>query len=833
MYQVAQGHCFHCNESIEDNESFKTHLLSEEREFCCPGCLAVANAIVDTGLQDYYTYRSDAADKASALPEELNQQNNIYDVPELSKEYISEKYISTNSINDNPDITTGEVQLTIEGLNCPACAWLIEKRLNTLPAIKQVGVDISARRATIRWQSRKLKLSTILNAIQELGYRARPFQPDEHEQVYHRENQTFLKKIGLAGLMTMQVMMLAFGLYFGVFGNLDEDTKSFFHWISLILSTPVVFYSGSTFIVSALNGLSAKTLNMDLPVTIAILVTWFSSAWTTWKGHGEVYFESICMFIFLLLIGRYFEHRGRQKAIMTGNNAARQLPTFARFLNNDGNVIDKPAKSIKPNDIILIKTGDIVPVDCLLIDGKTEVDESILTGESNPVLKTDSAELYGGTINLIAPVKAKVISALKDSTIHQISRAQELAFAQKPKFAVQADRLSSYFVTIVLVISALTWLYWSNTQPDNALWITVSVLVATCPCALGLATPTAFSAAMHKLNSLGLILKRTDILESLNSVTVFAFDKTGTLTLGHPVIETFIRHNDDFSDEQIFEIAAAIEIHSEHPIAKSFTRDVHPQSTNPQVFPGEGISAEIDAVSYSMGTAEFCNIPTDSIDNATDVYLAQTNKTRQHSKLLAAFTLKDQTRPGLNTLFKQLSKEKIQVLSGDREAKVTAFARTQGISNFRFGLKPSDKQNHIAELQAQNEIIFMAGDGVNDAPVLARADISMAVNSASDFAKSAADIIMLKDDFSALASLIHIAKKTKRIIKQNFAWALGYNLLVLPFAVSGLLPPWAAVIGMSLSSLAVTFNSMRLNRKDIGTSAKSTSLDTLSSQHQA
>lgn len=864
MFQVTQGHCFHCNESMPKKENFQIHLLGDDREFCCLGCLEVAKAIVDTGLQDYYTYRSEAGDKANALPEELNLQNNIYDVPELGEEYISEKHGS-----QNPDSTIGEVQLTIEGLNCPACAWLIEKRLNTFPAIKQVGVDISARRATIRWQSRKLKLSAILNAVQDIGYRARPFQPDEHEQVYNQENKTFLKKIGLAGLMTMQVMMLAFGLYFGVFGNLDEDTKSFFHWISLMLSTPVVFYSGSIFIVSALNGLSAKTLNMDLPVTIAILVTWFSSAWTTWKGQGEIYFESICMFIFLLLIGRYFEHRGRQKAIMTGNNATRQLPTFARLINNDGNLTDKPARSIKPDDIILIKTGDIVPVDCQLVEGKTEVDESILTGESDPVLKTDNATLYGGTINLIAPVKGKVTSALKDSTIHQISRAQELAFAQKPSFAIQADRLASYFVTIVLIISAMTWLYWSNTAPENALWITVSVLVATCPCALGLATPTAFSAAMNKLNSLGLILKRTDILESLNSVTVFAFDKTGTLTLGHPEIDSFINHDEHMSEQQILEIAAAIESHSEHPIARAFTNGSYTnafftnnssqessnvksnslQSNNPQVFPGDGISVEINNVSYLMGTASFCNFSSEtnvnrtffkeaiskkSMDIAGDVYLAKKNKKERQSTLLATFTLKDRTRPGLSVLFKQLSKEKILILSGDSEAKVTELATELGINNFRFGLKPADKQNHIAELQDKNEMVLMTGDGVNDAPVLARADISMAVNGASDFAKNAADIIMLKDDFSVLASLMLIAKKTKRIIKQNFAWALGYNLLVLPFAVSGVLPPWAAVIGMSLSSLAVTFNSMRLNRNDkLGISARMSQTKTLSSQHQA
>lgn len=799
MFEIKRGHCFHCNDVIPENEEYQTRLLDGERQFCCPGCQEVATAIVDSGLQDYYIYRTEAADKANALPEELNAQNSIYDVPELGEEYVSEYQ------------ETSEVQLSVEGLNCPACAWLIEKRLNSMPAIKQVGVDISARRATIRWKSQQLKLSALLNALQDIGYRARPFQPDEHEVIYHKENHAFLKKIGLAGLMTMQIMMLAFGLYFGVFGNLDPDTKAFFHWISLILSTPVVFYSGSVFLVSALNGLAARTLNMDLPVSIAILVTWFSSARTTWIGYGEVYFESISMFIFLLLIGRYFEHRGRQRAIMTGNNATRQLPTFARVFDSDGKVSDKPAKSVKSGDIIKIKTGDIIPVDCQLLEGNTEVDEAILTGESTPVLKQHHAELFGGTINLISPVTAKVTKPLKDSTIHQISRAQELAFSQKPKFAVQADRLASYFVTIVLMISAATFLYWTNTSSEDALWITVSVLVATCPCALGLATPTAFSAAMSTLNSLGLILKRTDILESLSSVSVFAFDKTGTLTMGHPVIDSWQNHQHALSDENVLEIASAIEMHSEHPIASAFKKETSLISDNAKVVPGEGISANITGIEYRMGTAYFCQLSEDLQDNA-DVYLVKFPKEENVSELVASFNLKDATRPGLRALFNNLSKDDIQILSGDRRAKVKSIADSLGVSGYQSGLKPSDKQEHIAKLQSQGEIVLMTGDGVNDAPVLARADISMAVNGASDFAQNAADIIMLKDNLEALASLISISQKTKRIIRQNFAWALGYNILVLPFAVSGLLPPWAAVIGMSLSSLIVTFNSMRLSR---------------------
>lgn len=796
MYQVAEGQCFHCNEFIPNGEHYTQTILAEQRYFCCPGCKEVATSVVDAGLEDYYKFRTEAAAKADTVPSQLLQDNKIYDLPELSDEYIS----STNDV--------AEAQLTVEGLNCPACAWLIEKRLNSHTGIRQVGVDVSARRATVRWFKDQISLSQVLNLFAEIGYRARPFQPDQHEAIFQAENKTFLKKLGLAGLLTMQVMMLAFALYFGVFGNLDAETRTFLHWISLVLSTPVVFYSGSVFFISALNGLSARTLNMDLPVSIAIFVTWCSSAWATWQEYGEVYFESICMFIFLLLIGRYFEHRGRQKAVITGNNITKQLPQFARLMQQNNTSVEVPAKSLKTGQTIQIKTGDTVPVDCILLSNNAEMDEALLTGESSPVVKTTGDALFGGSINVSNPVKAEVCATLNNSTINQISRAQELAFSQKPRFAIAADKLAGVFVTLVLIVSALTFSYWYHAAPEDALWITVSVLVATCPCALGLATPTAFTAAMSKLNESGLVIKRTDLLETINKTNVFAFDKTGTLTKGVPFIANWQNHS-TLSDEQVLAIAAALETHSEHPIAKAFSNETRLQCEAVEVHPGDGLQGKINDDTYRIGNLAFTGQSLQQ--QLADVYLA----VRQDNgfQLIASFTLQDTLREDVAPFFKAFQHKHTLLLSGDNESKVSELAQALNIREYQHSVKPQQKLAYLQGLQQQGDIVLMVGDGVNDAPVLAGANISLAVNGASDFAQNAADIIMLKDNFFAITALLAVSAKTQRIIKQNFAWALGYNLLVLPFAVSGLLPPWGAVIGMSLSSLIVTFNSIRISAK--------------------
>lgn len=797
MLHIESEHCFHCNTPVEE-KGHTQHLLGEEREFCCPGCLSVADAIVANGLQDYYTYRTEVAEKSDLVPEQLQNAFALYDSPELQEDFVSK------------DNKLSEIQLTIEGINCPACGWLIEKQLIKHQAIAQVGVNVSAHRATIKWDADKLPLSSVLSTIETIGYKALPFTPDQHEQIFQSEHKKFLKKLGLAGIMTMQVMMLAFALYFGVFGNLDAETKQFLHWVSLVLTTPVVIYSGSVFITSALNGLAARQLNMDLPISIATLTTFAGSAWATFDGQGEVFFESICMFIFLLLIGRLFEHKGREKALEVSNNLINVVPVKARLIDQDHVTTDIPAKILKSGQLHQVLTGEQFPVDGEIVTGATEANEAIITGESLPVVKPEGAMVIGGSINVAQPTIVKASSSLKDSTINRIVKLQELALSSKPKIALTTDKFSSYFVSVVLLISLCTYIFWSVNAPSEALWITVSVLVATCPCALGLATPTAFSCAMAQINKLGFLIKKADALEQINTIDKVVFDKTGTLTKGSPQVSGLNNYS-DLTDADIFELAAALENNSEHPIANAFKQPTALNAIEVEVSVGSGISGLIGETRYFIGKFPACATNLEAISSSDDVYLAMYSSDLQSTTaltVLAGFSLNDEIKPGALQLMASLKIDAV-LLSGDHQIKVEQTANALGIKTFYAQQSPAQKLATMHDIQQQHAVM-MVGDGVNDGPVMSSANVSVAVTGASDFAQASADVVMVASRIEKVQDLFDISRDTIKTVKQNIGWAVGYNLLVLPFAVSGWLAPWVAVIGMSLSSIIVTYNSTRL-----------------------
>jgi Cu2+-exporting ATPase len=815
---ISPQHCFHCGLVNAEGDSYPVLIQSVKHNMCCPGCQAVAQGIVDNGLGSYYEFRTEPGTRGDAALDNIISQLSVYDEPELQEEFVFEEGIYKS------------IQLTVEGITCAACAWLIEKQLAKLQGIKQVSVNVSARRAVIIWDESELKLSEILSCLKSVGYKSLPFQVDTYEASFKKEQKGFLKKLGLAGIMTMQVMMLAMGQYFDILGNIDDDAVAYFNAVSLLLTTPVVLYSGSIFYLSAFKALMAKTVNMDVPITIAIMATYVAGVLAVNNRTGEVYFESICMFIFFLTISRYLEHRARHKASLISSNMLKLIPLTAQKKVAD-TYVSILAKQLVKNDIVLVKAGETVPIDGVIIEGESCFDESMLTGEFEPLVKSLGRRIYAGSLNQQSAVVMQVDAPLKHAMMNQILRLQEIAMASKPSVAATADKLSRYFVIAVLCVSVGTFVFWTIRDESEAFWITISVLVATCPCALGLATPSALTCAMAKLNRLGILLKRADALEQLIETTDIVFDKTGTLTQGkfsinrkwiNSACSEQLNINNGEVESFVMGLAHCIEMRSEHPISDAFTQYVEQSKHGfPQynisdftVKVGQGVIATVNGLEYQLGSQSmiFPLLHKFSIED-TELPIEGANVLLAHNGIvLAAFWITDTVHKDAASIIQQLSAYDLSVLSGDTQVNVDNIASQLHIKNAFGDSTPKGKLDFISALQAKQKRVLMLGDGINDAPVLAAADVSIAVGNASDLAKNAADIILLNPKLQSIIEVLKMANRTKTKIKQNIAWALGYNILVLPFAVAGWLLPWQAALGMSLSSIVVVYNSTRLMR---------------------
>jgi Cu2+-exporting ATPase len=786
-----QAKCFHCGLQVAPQFSYHTNVLGKQQHFCCPGCCAVAEAIVNNGLQDYYHYRSEFAEKASENEDDLLEKLKVFDDDSILQEFVEAQ--------DN----ASEIQLTISGINCAACGWLIEKQLAKVQGINKVGVNVSARRATVTWDNQQLKFSQILSYIEKIGYHAKPFQPEQHEAIFRQENKVFLQRLGLAGLMTMQVMMLNIGVFFDLFGHIDAQTKQYFNWISLLLTTPVILYSASEFYSSAWRALRAKMVNMDVPISLALSLTYVSGVFATIQNNGQTYFESLCMFVFFLLISRYLEHSSRYKASQLSANMLEYMPTTANLIE-DGKLTPVLAKSLIAAQRVLVKSGEMVPIDGVIIEGEGQLDEAMLTGEFDLVSKSIGETVFAGTVNQLGTLTIKVNAALKHSMLNQINMLQNKALLTKPKIASLADQFSQYFVLAVLVISLSSYIVWLQIDASQALWVTISILIGTCPCALGLATPSSLSCAVAHLNSKGILLKRADALEKISQVDWVALDKTGTLTEGKfTLAECFCAQNQDKA--QCLEIAASLEQFSSHPIAKAFS-DL-PSGYLVADFSakiGQGVTGNIDGVSYKLGSLHFIGLEVPMQMHSCNVFL-----TTQH-KVLCGFLLTDKIRTSSAELVNGIKAKHLILLSGDIPSVVENVANTLNIPNWLAQQTPEEKLNVIKQAQDNNHVVLMVGDGINDGPVLAQADVSVTLGAGSDLAKSSADVILLDNSLEKISLVFTIAKRCKVKIIQNMGWALGYNILVLPLAVTGFLSPWMAVVGMSLSSLIVVANSIRL-----------------------
>ncbi|WP_018690810.1 heavy metal translocating P-type ATPase [Algicola sagamiensis] len=787
--------CFHCGESVPDGFDVTIHYQETDQPVCCFGCEAVANTILQNGMEDYYRYRTETADKATQLIPESLKELTAFDDQELNQAFLGH--------HEGLD----EVTLSVEGISCAACSWLIEKQLGQQEAITEVNVNITSQRLHIKWHQDQLKLSEILQQIAKIGYKAYPFQVNEEEQIKQKQNKQFIMRLGLGGLMTMQVMMIAIALYFGV---VDPNHENFLRGVSLILSAPVVLYAALPFLFSALRALRARHLNMDVPVSIAIYGAFAASAWATFQGKGEVYFESVCMFTFLLLLGKYLEFRTRLQATEISSNLLKLIPFSAIKLTPDGEV-SIPAQKLIIGDVIRVSPGATISADGEVIEGQSSNDESMFTGEFDAVRKITGDEVFAGAVNHDGILNIRVSKEPQEQLIRRIIHLQDQATIEKPRMGQIADKISVYFVAVLLCIATLTAIGWSIYSPDDAFWVTLSVLVATCPCALSLATPAALTCGTSQLNRHGILVKKGHVIESANQLTDVCFDKTGTLTEGEVSFRDIQCLSNDYDQDELLNLAANIETASEHPIAKAFRPYLTKveQCEQIQSHIGKGITALWHGKEVIIGKPSWVDSNT-TLD--ADILIKINNQ------LVMQLKVKDATREDTPALLSWLKSNGItpHMLTGDQQKNANRFAQEMGISHYQGNCSPEDKVAYVQSLIAKplksnkSRVVGMIGDGVNDSPVFKSASISIAIEKGTDITKTAADVIFLNNRLSNIQTLIGTSHKTVRIMRQNLFWALGYNTAILPLAVCGFVVPYIAVIGMTASSLIVLSNSLRL-----------------------
>ncbi|MCL2830482.1 MAG: cadmium-translocating P-type ATPase [Betaproteobacteria bacterium] len=819
-----QGNCYHCGQEIPSAVALSATIDGVSRAMCCTGCQAVAQAIVESGLGEYYRNRDALPDAPREALPEIVQELRLYDHAEFQKSFV-------RAAGEHER----EASLILEGITCSACIWLNEAHLAKQPGVRSVAINYATRRVRVCWDTQLTKLSDILAAIAAIGYRAHPYDVAKNEELAQKERRAALWRVFVAGFGMMQVMMYAVPVYFAGKDGMAPEHEQLMRWASFVLTLPVVFYSSAPFFRNAWRDLRLLRVGMDVPVALGIGATFIASVWATLRGvqaGGEVYFDSVTMFVFFLLCGRFFEMTGRQKAASVTEALGKLLPSFAHRLRSfpqGREVEDVVVADLVAGDVVLVKPGEPIPADGCVLEGRSSANESLLTGESLPVPKAAGDRVTGGAVNIESPLFVSVKCVGEETRLSAIVRLMERAAAQKPRIVEMADRIAGRFISVLLLLAVVVAVVWFRIDPDRALWVTVSVLVVCCPCALSLATPVALTVASGAMARTGMLVTRGHGIETLARATHFVFDKTGTLTVGRMrLLETLPLGERDA--QACVDLAAALEETSEHPIAAAL-REGRGDSTEgaaalTQIYsvPGQGVGAYCDGGEIRIGRVDFVaslhgkELPGYAWDFCAceDTVIALGDA----SGWLALFRLGDAVRPEARSLVAALAAagKKIVLLTGDGEAAARSVARQIGDDaiwhEIRASASPQEKHDFVRHLQESGAVVAMVGDGVNDAPVLAQAQVSVAMGGGAALARAQADFVLLSENLDHLRAGVAIAGKALGIIRQNLWWAVLYNIVALNFAMLGFISPWMAGLGMSGSSFMVVFNALRLQKPE-------------------
>jgi Cu2+-exporting ATPase len=845
---IASSHpadCFHCGLPVPRGLTLTAQVLGEARPMCCVGCCAVAEMFEAQGLSDWYLRRETPTGFQAVLLPEVEERVAYLETPAFAEDFVE----STAS-----GVSTAS--LLVEGLVCAACVWVIERHMGLLDGIQDVRISLASRRIHVQWDSDRLDLRDVILRLAEIGFAARPDRPGDGAELERSENRSALIRLGVSGLGAMNVMTYSVALYAGAFDGMSAGTIGLMRWMGLIVATPVVLVSARPFFRAAWREMRLLAPGMDIPVSLAIAGAYLVSVYATWTGEGEVYFDSVCMFTFFLGVGRYLEMRIRHRSSMLTRNMIDATPLIARREGEDGERV-VPAHALVVGDRFRVRPGESLPADGVVLEGRSAVEEALLTGEPWPRSVESGTAVIAGSINVESPILVEATRVGDATTMASIVALIERAESDRPPVAQMADRVAGFFVTGVLGVALANWVVWHFLEPERAIWTTLAVLVATCPCALSLATPTAIAAATHALAKAGLVMTSGRVLFGLSSADRFIFDKTGTLTRGHPTLARVIPIR-GHGEAEMLAIAQRLERDSEHPFARAIVRDAafgvagvegavgdvgdvgvadvvgivaivavvprgssgSPEPVQPvesiRSIPGFGVEGTLDDEHYRIGRPEWASAGAGDFSDAavpdhaafTWVLLAD------EEGALAWFGLEDPVRLDASTAIEGLRERNLalEMLSGDPSPFATRVADRLGLEIAKEAATPQEKVDRVRALQAKGERVVVVGDGVNDGPFLQAGDVSIAMGSGCDLSRMGADGVLMRDELSLLPRAVVWSARVRRILFQNFGWAITYNLLALPLAVSGHLPPWLAALGMSTSSLVVVLNALRLNR---------------------
>lgn len=795
--------CNHCNLTYNENILITDESFEETKFFCCKGCQGIYHLLTNEGLNSFY---EKMGKETIEPPKEANSNLEKFDLQGFQKRYIKEK----NGLC--------EISLIIEGIHCSACVWLNEKALHRTDGVIEASVNGTSHKAKITWDNETIKLSQIIGIIQSIGYQATPYDPHLQEEYAHAKRREYYGRLLVGIFACMNIMWIAIAQYAGYFTGMRADIKSILNFAGFILATPTLFYTGWVFYKSAFYGLKNRFINMDFLIATGASLAYTYSIYAMFTGVGETYFDSVTMIITFVFAGKYLEIVTQKKAVDTLDSITSSLPTevivIKNFRTQNQEKTITPIEDVLENDIIELKAGDKAVIDGVIVSGEGSFDESSLTGENRPIFKKENEKITSGSICLDALICYKATSNFKESMLSKIIMLLEDSMGKKPRIEQLANQISGYFSLVILALGLATFFGWylQDGSFERSLIVAISVIVIACPCALGLATPVATLVGLGVAMKRGVLFKESSFLESMAKSSLLVFDKTGTLTKGKPQV-TFHQEFKTYDKNLLFSLLKT----SSHPISKGVLEYICTKDSNLKELPltdvktdtARGVIAVYENLELLGGNAKLMR--------KHDIKWSEKSKGSEYifavnGEVVVRFTLKDMPRSGAKELVKTMKSLHVKstMLTGDNEEAAKYVADLVGIKEYKHSLFPIDKADEIKGYRNQKEIVVMAGDGINDALALSKSDIAIAMGSGADIALSVSDVVLLKDDMKGLLSAFRVAKRTYRTIKQNLSFSLTYNAITIPLAVLGYVTPLVAAISMSLSSLVVILNSMRI-----------------------